>query len=448
MKKKHVLALLMSAVMACSVLAGCSGADDSTQKEEASGTAEESKGQEESTEAEESEATDEEKPVLTISCCVDPITNSDPEMMAAYEMAAEIAGVQLEYITTPVMEYEMKVVVTNEGGNPPDLAVINAQKQMSAINAGALMPLDEYIEKDLDKSLFADIAWDSGTWLGDGKMYSMLMGLHLRGLYYNTDYISEAPDTWDELIEMAMKVMDEHEGVQGLGGIEVVAPMTCLNSLAWGLGGKMGNDDGTAAWASEEYETAIQLWSDMYNEYGVIPEAVITGTGNDVEQFSAGNFAFLVGGNYTLPSLLEGEVAKAGKLGYAPMPAMEEGGDRPTFTNGFGFAIPANSANPDLAWEFIKAFYDPAVQVAWAKAEGSLPVILEAQEDPMFSEGFYKQFVDNVNENGRPMDPFVYYNEAKKALSDVVINYCLDPSQDLASMLQESQDSFNEQYCQ
>ena len=71
----------------------------------------------------------------------------------------------------------------------------------------------------------------------------------------------------------------------------------------------------------------------------------------------------------------------------------------------------------------------------------------EAQEDPEIMAGeLEKAFIENINANGRSMDPFSYYQEGLEQLAVASATYCLDPGSDLDALLEEAQNAFNEKY--
>lgn len=243
--------------------------------------------------------------------------------------------------------------------------------------------------------------------------------------------------------------MEENEGVYGFGfwgGKHYASGECAIAPFTWAGDGKITNDDGSAAWANDAVADAVRFMSDCYNVYKITPETCMNISDyNDVaQQFAAGNIAMILDGSYAKSALESSE--NGDKFAFAPIPGKTEGESGPSFSNGWSWVIPSNAKNPDLAWEFIKWFCQTDIQIEHSKVEGGLPVTIEAQADPVFSEGLNKAFIDNVNNTGRSMDPMVYYQEALEELSVASATYCLDPSSDLDALLKESQDAFNEKY--
>ncbi|MEG1926593.1 MAG: sugar ABC transporter substrate-binding protein, partial [Ruthenibacterium sp.] len=362
----------------------------------------------------------------------------------------EETGIDVVSEVIPGGELESKLVITNQSGEPAaDLFFVSSQKMASMVNAGALMCLDDYYAALPTLSDFNQGALDSVTYAGDGKKYLMPVSIHGRGLWYNTDYVKEAPKTLDELVEVAKSVTKPEDGFYGLtfwGQKHYGTTELILGPLTWANGGKLANEDGSAAWNNEAAAKAIQFVSDAINVHKITPESVLTAEYDETaETFAAGNVAMIIDGTFRVtPFLKDSEIGKAGKVKFAPIPGVD--GPAPCFSNGWAMAIPTNSKQPDLAWKFMEFFATPETQIEHAKFEGGLPVLNSCYDDPAFKEYPFPEFNENINQNGRPIDPFVYYQEGLESLSVVNMSYALDPTQDLTALLEESANDFNNKY--
>jgi len=362
----------------------------------------------------------------------------------------EQTGIEVELEVIPWDQLESKLVITNQSGEPSgDIFALSSQKLASVVNAGALMPLDDLIAKDFNKDDFNDAVFPAGTYVGDGKVYMILQSVHARGLYYNKDLVSTPPSTWDELVEIGKQVSKPEEGLYAFGfwgGKHYASVENILGPFIWSAGGKVTNDDGSAAWNTAEVAEAVKFLSDLVNEYKVSPESCLTVTDyNEIqESFKAGNIAMIIDGTYSYASYFESDLGKAGKIGFAPIPG--KNGAAPNFSNGWAWGIPSNAKNPDLAWEFIKFFETKDIQIEHSKIEGGLPTLKACYEDETFKGYPFPDYIDNLQKYGRSMDPVVYYQEGLESLAIAAGAYCLDPSQDLSKLLEESATSFNKKY--
>lgn len=453
MKKKKLMSLLLVLAMVCSMAAGCGGGKETSGSQETKGETKEETKEASDNETKEASGGQEEK-VLTMMNYIDPANTDDPMqsvVIKLYEQFTEETGIKIEYNVVPWDQLESKIVITNRAGAPSDLVAVSSQKLASLVNSGALMPLDDMIDQSYNRDDFSNAVWAAGTYSGDNKVYCMLQSVHTRGIWYNTDYVKEAPKTWDEIVSAGQKAMSEHEGIYGFGfwgGKHYASVEASIGPLTWAGGGTLTNDNGSAAWDNDAVADAIKFMSDCVNAYKITPETCLSVSDyNDItQQFAAGNIAMIFDGSYAKPTLDASDLGKEGKFDFAPVPAKTEGGLQPHFSNGWAWGIPSKSKHPELAWEFIKWFSQKKQQLAHSKAEGGLPITIEAQQDKLYQEGLEKKFVDNLNNNAQSMDPFVYYQEGLEELAIAGATYCLDPGSDLRAVLKESQEAFNQKY--
>jgi multiple sugar transport system substrate-binding protein len=445
MKKKRIVALLTILAMVVAIFVAC-GTSNGEQ------TADAPAQNDESTEGEEVAAGgDFAGEVLTLLHYFDPNDTLDPYsvgFMALLEQFEEETGITVNLETVPWDEIESVLVMTNQSGNPTaDISWVGSQRLASLVNAGALLPLDDFYES-IDTSDFVDVVMESATHPATGSKYILQLSIHSRGLWYNREMVPTPPATWDELVEMAIEANDPDNNVFGFVGgfprafaaIEVIAA-----PWAWSAGGYLANPDGSAAWDNDGVERALQFISDLHNVHGVMPESAFIIDRNDLtESFRNGNFAMTIDGTHALAAMMESELGQAGLIGFAPIPG--ENGPAPGFTNGWSMAIPSNSRQPELAMEFMRFMIRPDIQIAHSKFDGGLPIINESFNDEFFTTGLYPEIISNVQENSGVMDPFVYYSEALNELAIVTASFALDPTQDLRQMLIDSAESFNRLY--
>ena len=76
----------------------------------------------------------------------------------------------------------------------------------------------------------------------------------------------------------------------------------------------------------------------------------------------------------------------AGQWSIAPGPWGDEGRTYHSATGGACLSIPTNSAEPDLAWEFIVYSMTPENQVEYFNIVGGVPSLTTSWPDPAFDE--------------------------------------------------------------
>ncbi len=440
---KKLLSMVLVVALAFSLFAGC-GNDETGAGTDEGNSKETSKGAEES----------KEEKVLRLATWVDPNKTTDPYVNALLEMYEEFTaetGIVIDIQTIPYDQLESKLVITNMSGDPAaDIWRVSSQKLSSLVNSATLMPLDDYYNtySDEEKADFAEAEMKATVSPLTGKKYMMLMGLHSRGLWYNKEFISEAPKTWDELYAMSEELADPDNNFYGygfFGGKHYGNVEMTVGPAIWTAGGTICDEEGKLNFNNEKTVEAIEFMGKLVHE-GLVPESCATAVQKNElhDAFKNGNIASIVTGSYMVKEFSESEVGTSGNLSYAPIPGKD--GAAPNFANGWAFGIPSNSKKADLAWEFMKWFSTPEVQLAHAKINGCAPIRNSAMTDPVFKEGLWPELLSNLKDNGQAMDPLVHYQDGLEALMLAVSPYLLDESVDLNATLDEQVKNFNKKF--
>ena len=441
---KKLIAALMAAGLIATVMIGC-GNSGTDQAAGSGATTDAGSG------ASDTADTNGEDRVLTLLHYFDPHDSGDPYsvgFMALLDKFYEETGIAVNLETVPWNEIESVLVMTNLSGSPSaDMSWVGSQHLASLVNAGTLRPLNDFFDS-IDTSDFIPTALEAAVHPGTGNKYIAMTSVHSRGLWYNRELVDAAPANWDELIETAVAATDSDTNTFGFAAFTPRAhdPMELyVGPWAWSTGAVLGNDDGSAAWDNEGVQRAIQMVSDLRNVHQVMPESSFVSDRVEIlESFLNGNIAMILEGTFAYAPIMESALGQSGNIGFAPIPGAY--GPAPGFTNGWSMAIPSNSAQPELAMEFMRFMLRPDVQVMHSMFDGGLPILNESFEDDFFAEALLPEIIDNLRNNGSTMDPFVYYVEALGAISLVNVSFALDPSQDLAEMLAESVRDFNRMY--
>lgn len=253
----------------------------------------------------------------------------------------------------------------------------------------------------------------------------------------------------DELVKIGQQVTNKEKGIYGFGFWGSKHYGSCelvIGPYTWDRGGSICDKDGVATFNSPQAMEAIQFLSDCVHKYKISPESVFTADFTEIDNaFQAGNIAMIINGTYQSPTYFaKAQFAKDGNIGWAPIPGKE--GPSPNFANGWALGIPAKAKNVKGAWEFIKFFETPEVQLEHSKIEGGAPTRKSAWSDETFKDDMHKFFFDNLDKNGHPMDPLVYYQEGLEALNLAALGYFLDPAADLKKLLDDSATAFNKKF--
>lgn len=306
--------------------------------------------------------------------------------------------IYVQDIGLPFLEIEQKFLTAAVGNIPPDLfEYFGSVAQWST--RGALLPLDEFIERDgFDRSSIFPALWEEMQWAG--RTYAIPTGTGNEAFYWNKQHFREVgldperpPQTWDELEEYANKLatrsadgaIDRAGYIPGYWG-----PSPTSLFLNWPLqkGAKFLSADGrTANVASRECIEALDWEGKLFRRLG--GEELILKRSS----FGYGTQHGFIGGKLSMivqKSSFPQEVQKfAPKLEYGvallPVPA---DGKKAVVAGAAWIGIPVGARDPEAAWQYIKYYVKPDTQLAGAKymAERNLVAFFPANVEAAKSD--------------------------------------------------------------
>ena len=237
-----------------------------------------------------------------------------------------------------------------------------------------------------------------------------------RVLYYRTDLaqkagITKAPETWDELKEMA-KALKEKGGARwgislGTKNWQEYLP------FVWSNGGDVMKD-GQFSLNSAEAVEALQYYDSFFEE-GLSPKQVPEGF-DITPAFVQGTHPMFFSGPWHLGLIDKTGGAKIkGKWAVAPMPAGEAGGV--SFVGGGNLVVFNESDNKDAAWAFVRFLSEPETQVTWYEEATVLPAVQSAWEDPTLAEDENVALFGEQLQDTKAQPPISTWSEVGEALN-------------------------------
>jgi multiple sugar transport system substrate-binding protein len=183
----------------------------------------------------------------------------------------------------------------------------------------------------------------------DGKLWGVPRVTDAALLYYRTDVIDKAPETWQETYELAREA--DPQGISYQGASYEGLTVDFLE-LAFAAGGAVLSEDGrTSEFNSPENVEALQFMVDGI-ESGAAPRAVTTYMEEQARRaFEAGSVSVMR--NWLYAYALGNQAPKIkGKFEVIPFPAWDDGG-RASVLGGHNMVISTYSDNPDATLKFI-----------------------------------------------------------------------------------------------
>ena len=266
----------------------------------------------------------------------------------------------------------------DKAGAVPDVVMLYSPNIQTNVQAGNLMVLDKYLaawpEADRKDIIMLSVARK------DGKVYALPWELRVLGMAYNAKALRErnmsVPATLDELATEA--AVFTKEGLVGLAfGFN---PADATGSAEWfiptlsGMGAKVLNDDGTAAFDSPQARKLVQYIYDLVHKQKAVTMDVALSGDEAIQQLAeSGRAVFVRTGTHRIAAMRE--KSKLGNdLQFMPVPSFEKGKRSPALLQGWHAAIPAKAKHPDQAWKFVEHWTSKDIQTYQSQSAGYLPV--------------------------------------------------------------------------
>ncbi|MEU4388698.1 sugar ABC transporter substrate-binding protein [Promicromonospora sp. NPDC023805] len=295
-----------------------------------------------------------------------------------------------------------RFVTSIAGGTTPDVAETGTTWTPEFADAGALAPLDAYVDgagigDDLVEGLV-----EAGTY--DEQLYGMPWYAGVRSLVYNTEMFEQAgvepPTTWAEIEDAAAGLEEEYPDK-----IAVAVPGDAEFTVypwVWGAGGEVATLEGdtwTSGLDSPESQEGIEFWTGLATEGGYSSEGATTWRETDVlDAFAAGDVGMAVMGSWTPGAIVDANPDMEGKFAAVPIPG-KDGGIAPSVLGGSHLSMFETAEDKDLAFAFIEMMTTGEFAQQWGEQSGYFPgqvSLLDetlASTDPLVAP-FAQQFVE------------------------------------------------------
>ncbi|NOJ71859.1 ABC transporter substrate-binding protein [Paenibacillus alvei] len=282
----------------------------------------------------------------------------------------------------------LKQLTAISGGNPPDIL----QTQWNFIGpwseAGAIMSLDEFIQKDkFDMSRLIPAAFERMK--VDGKAYGMPIRLAMANkLFYNKKMFEDAgitapPETLEDMFELAKK-LTKKDSSGSYTQIGFIPDYPWIDSVFWPtiFGGSWDDGNGKLTANQKANVDAIDYQMSYYREFGNAGiDKIKSGMGGLLtpqDPIVTGKLGMIIGwDNWYVTERSEG------KIGVAPFPYPK---DKPELKNAgmvspVAMYIPTKAKNKDAAWKFLQFMLSDEAQIEMTLVNGSIPSVLSVLDN-------------------------------------------------------------------
>lgn len=347
------------------------------------------------------------------------------------EFEAQNPGVKVSWQHVPYDGYREKLLTAAVAGDLPDVFVDGSNMVGMYQSRGVILPIDDYIAGwDVWEDIM-ETPRRQATYLG--SVYGVPTRIKPNPPIYNVEAIAKAgldpnnlPTNWDELLELGRQLTQVENGrvvFQGIAGVS--SPSTRIRTFDLMLqqnGGRMLTEDLSApAFNSPEGLYTLQKFIELYNISE--PQGVAPLTEGLVSNYAAG----LVG---TVPFDAFGTINNALVNNNLEIleksvvtPALSSGtetGRQLVMLDGDMAMLSARSANPDLAFEFIKFFFEPENHMKYAEANAIIPLLMsQIDSDYVKNAPFFEELM-SMDEYGWDLVSTPEYPEVRNALLDEI----------------------------
>ncbi len=308
-------------------------------------------------------------------------------------------------------------------GEGPDI-IITAHDQIGElVVSGLLLPMDFLTLSDRKK--FTETAINAFEF--NGKLYGLPYGVEAIALFYNKDYLEEAPASFEELAEIAAEYTDdEFRGfVYNAPDFYFSAPLLFSNGGYVFKQTEDGLNPNDIGLNNEGAVKGAEFLKSMYDEGVMKP-----GDNYQIADglFKDGMAMAIING----PWAIEGYKQAGIDYGIAPIPSIDGNPCKP-FTGVQGFLINSQSPNSLFAIDFLANFLNTKdVMYRLFQADPRPPARVDVAEMVQDNEDVYSFF--KSAENGIPMPNIPAMAAVWGAMADAlnqIVNSELEPREAL-----------------
>lgn len=312
------------------------------------------------------------------------------DFAAAFESEHEGVTVQIEAIQNEDYEGKLTTAMQDLGSGPDVFMTLGGQKDQDMIDAGQLMDLTDKISDTVKTQMAASL--DSATY--DGKIYGVPTTVQPGGIWYSKDLfaqagITEAPTTWEELMDACQKLKDAGIDPIAVGAkdawpaahwyywlsLRICSPDVYEESMA--------NKDFSAECWTAAGEKLQEL-----NDAGYFNEGYLTTTAQQGASSSAGllanhKAAMELMGTWE-PGVLKDltpDQQPMADLGFFAFPSVEGGEGEEGALMGAATSFGVNPEAPEIAIDFVNKMAEKEWQDKYATAFSTIPASAESQAD-------------------------------------------------------------------
>lgn len=350
------------------------------------------------------------------------------------EYQAEHPNVTINLTWVPLVDYTQKLAVGMSTGTGPDLYDLGTWFLPYYANNGLMdpVPLEAFGWNSLDDAKNAYLPGTLDGIIFDDKLLAIPIQMNSFSLFINNrlyeeaglDPVTDAPETWDDLIEVAKKIQKVEGDVVTVSGFDFSfnGPnwhMFMFEPLIHQYGGDILTPDGKAAVNSEAGVQALTLMKKIAVDEGIGDPAATNAAGAKDDAFVRGVRGMWQSGPWFIANFRAEDQITADGFTVAPLPHVAGGGDETTL---YGFVWTVNSSSDDAkkqaAWDFTK--YAASKPTEWLSRMGFFQPTVGWTDTPEAQAFPFLNVFVNDTARGRYLVVHENYNEISQAITRAI----------------------------
>lgn len=300
-------------------------------------------------------------------------------------------------------EYKTEFELASQAGEAPDIICSGHEHIGDWAPAGLIIPLDDVLSQHPEFEDVIDSLWNSVTF--DGKRWGIPQDAEARPLFYSklllsqlgwsAEEIESLPErvangefTWEDMLDTAAQAVEQGVVEEGNGWWHRPVNGPDFLYFYYAAGGEITGEGDALIFDQAAALKVYQMLEDATQNRQLLSNSLMGMEWNDwhATVAPADKVLFSFGGTWFWPDWAKNYVADKGgeqflaeNIGFAPIPALEEGSNQPiTLTHPLVYMISAQSEHPDLALLVVAKATTKELNTSYAIESGHLG-ILESQ---------------------------------------------------------------------
>jgi multiple sugar transport system substrate-binding protein len=291
---------------------------------------------------------------------------------------------------------------------------------------GWIADLSDLFTEEL-RGEFIDASVQANTF--QGKVYGVPWFMDAGMFFYRKDLLEkggfEAPATWDEVVEIANKIVGDGDAAYGMTfqGAEYEGGVVNGCEYIWTSGGDVldPQDPNKVIIGSSSATQGLATERRLVAE-GIAPEATVVYKEQETyTAFLGGDYVFCRNWPFMYSLAADPTISsiKPAQVGVAALPVHEQGQQSYSALGGWNFFISESSTKKEEAWEFIKFMMSEETQISFAIEASLLPPRRSIyQRKDVLKKQPTLELAKEVTQNARPRPVHPFYSDMSLAMAE------------------------------